>query len=198
MDAFLGERDLLLVRKGLEKLANGGFDERTAKFIKEQQAFASNVRLGQRQRLESRADAKHYLKSICPESLGQWLEEETYGSAGPASLKVHILTRFPEATEMEAMEYASALLASSGCRTARAMVRAGSYYIWRCTYRGSVPSDLFDDMYHVLNSVYCDVYATEEDGQAGYARLLLTASTIVAIYEGEPPIDQWLEGLARQ
>lgn len=198
IDAFLGEPDLLLVRKGFEKLAIGGFDERTAKFIKEQQAFASHIRLGQRQRLESRPDAKHYLKSVCPESLGQWLEAETYGSAGPASLKGHVLTRFPEAPETEAMEYASALLASSACRTARAMVRAGSYYIWRCAYRDSVPSDLFDDMYHVLNSVYCDVYATEEAGQAGYAQLLLTASTRVAIYDGQCPIDEWLQGLARQ
>jgi hypothetical protein len=194
INAFFGDQDLLRVRKGFERLANGGFDERTAEFVKQQRAFASNIRVIQKQLLESRPDAKLYLKSVARRGLHQWLDAETYSPAGLATLKDHILRRFPEAPATEALEYASALLASSACRTARGMVRASSYYLWRCACRDSVPSDLFDDMYHVLNSAHCDVYATGEAGQWEYAQLLLTASTRVAIYDGQTPIDQWLRG----
>ena len=79
---------------------------------------------------------------------------------------------------------------------ARGLVRAGSYYLWRCAYCDSVPDDLFDDMSHVLNSVHCDVYATGEKRQKDYASLLLTASTTVAIHNEDTPIDLWLQSLA--
>jgi hypothetical protein len=110
-------------------------------------------------------------------------------------LKNHIRKRFPEATETAATEYASALLASPTCRFSRSLVRAGSYYMWRCANRNSVPGDLFDDMYHVLNSVHCDVYATQEKKQVEYAKLLLTANVNVAIQPERTPIDQWLQSL---
>lgn len=196
IDVFYREKDYMMLSQGVDTLANGGFDERTAKFIEDQNAFASNIRLSQISRLGGRPDAREYLKSVSPEKLEQWLQTEASGLAGPVSLKDHILRGFPEASEAEAMEWASALLASPASRMARGLVRAGSYYMWRCAYRDSVPKDLFDDIYHVLNSVHCDVYATEEKGQMEYAKLLLTANTRVAIYPGQTPIDQWLQGLA--
>lgn len=195
VDAFYGKEDYLLLRKGVDTLASGGFDERAASFIKEQSAFASNIRLTQKQRLKSRVDAKQYLRTVPPEKLGQWLQAEMRSAAGHDDLKNHIRRRFPEATEIAATEYASALLASPTCRFSRGLVRAGSYYMWRCAYRDSVPKDLFDDMYHVLNSVHCDVYATQDKKQEKYARLLLAASTRVAIQPGQTPIDRWLQSL---
>jgi hypothetical protein len=195
IDAFYRTEDRVLLSQRIDVLANGGFDESAAKFIENQGAFASNIRLSQIQRLESRADAKLYLKNVSPDKLDEWLQAETSSSAGPMSLKGHILNRFPEAPETDAMEYASKLLATPAGRMARGLVRAGSYYMWRCAYRDSVPKDLFDDIYHVLNSVHCDVYATEEKKQAEYAGLLLTAHTTVAIYDRQIPIDLWLRGL---
>ncbi len=44
-----------------------------------------------------------------------------------------------------------------------------------------------------MNAAYCDSYATKEPGQEGYAKLLLTTNTTVAIYDGQGPVDQWLE-----
>lgn len=196
VDAFYGEVDIRLIREAVEKLAGGAFDSRMAKFIEEQRVFASNIRLSQIRGLEGRSDAKQYLKSVSPEKLDLWLQTETSSPGGPLNLKDHILRRFPEAPVPEAMEYASALLASPSSHMARGMVRAASYYMWRCAYRDSVPGDLLDDMYHVLNSVHCDIYATEERKQVEYAGLLLTASTSVAIYDGQAPIDSWLRSLA--
>jgi hypothetical protein len=195
VDSFFSNEEICYVRKGVENLATGGFDERTDTFINNQRDFASEIRLGQKQRLESRPDAKQYLKSVSPEKLNQWLQAETRSAAGSENLRDHIRRRFPQATETEAAEYASALLASPMCRMAGCLVRAGSYYMWRCAYRDSVPGDLFDDMYHVLNSVYSDVYATREKKQEDYAGLLVTDSTTVAIYSDQMPIDQWLQDL---
>lgn len=196
VDAFYGKEDFLLLREGVEKLARGGFDERTARYINEQRALASDIRLGQKKRLENRVDVKRFLKSVSPETLEQWLQAEVCSDSGNEFLKDQILRRFPQATETEAMEYASELLASPECRMARGLVRAGSYYLWRCAYCDSVPDDLFDDMSHVLNSVHCDVYATGEKRQKDYASLLLTASTTVAIHNEDTPIDLWLQSLA--
>ena len=95
----------------------------------------------------------------------------------------------------KAVEQAKCLLNVPAKRFARGVVRADLYYNWRCAKRDSVPKDLIDDMYHVLNAVYCDVYATAEKGQAEYAHLLLTSNTKVAVYTGAMPVDQWIESL---
>jgi hypothetical protein len=195
IDAFHSEQDRALVRKGFDELANGGFDKRTADFIDRQAAFASEIRKTQITNLENRPDAKEYLRRVDLRDLEHWLERETRGPYGAVELKGHIRRRFPEATDREAMEYALALTASPASRIARGIVRAGSYYMWRCANRGSVPADLFDDMYHVLNSAHCDVYATQEVKQKEYAQFLLTANTRVAVYTGHIPIAKWILAL---
>jgi len=103
----------------------------------------------------------------------------------------HILRRFPDVPLDEASEYATALL-SKQMRFSTAMIRCDLYYNWRCANRGSVPRDLIDDVYHVLNAVYCDLYATAEANQGEYAHLLLSDNTRVAIYDRKTPIDEWL------
>jgi hypothetical protein len=193
---FLRVEDYPLLRREVDKLANGVFDERAAKFIKERGDFASNTRSGQLHHLKNRTDIKKKLKNVPAEKLEHWLQTETMTRTGVAILASHILRQFPEAPPIEAAEYASALLASQASRMARGLVRADLYYNWRCANRDSNPRDLIDDMYHVLNSVHCDIYATEERRQAEYAGLLLTDNTKVAIFNGETPVDQWLEALA--
>ncbi len=90
---------------------------------------------------------------------------------------------------------AQALLHIPPCRIAKGIVRADLYFNWRCANRGSNPKDLADDLYHVLNSSYCAVYATAEPGQAEYASLILGQWTQVAIYDDHTPVDRWLLGL---
>lgn len=195
VDAFLKVEDYALLSQHVAKLANGEFDERAAKFIEDQTEFASNTRAGQVRHLGMRADTKQELKKVAPERLEQWLQTQTCSPVGVAILTGHIMRQFPEAPEVEAIEYASVLLVASASRMARGLVRADLYYNWRCANRDSNPKDLIDDVKHVLNSIYCDVYATGEVKQAEYAGLLLTADTRVAIYDGETPVDRWLEGL---
>jgi hypothetical protein len=79
--------------------------------------------------------------------------------------------------------------------TGRGVVRADLYYNWRCAHRDSNRPDLIDDMFHVLNATYCDVYVSKEKNQLEYAGLLPSRATRVEIYDGSP-VDKWLEKLA--
>jgi hypothetical protein len=46
-EVFYKGADYVLIRQGIDKLAEGGFDERARQFIKEQDAFAANIRRDQ-------------------------------------------------------------------------------------------------------------------------------------------------------
>lgn len=195
-DAFLDGEGYASLSKEVGRLANGEFDERADKFIKERGEFALNTRLSQIRHLENRSDVKLELKKVAPDKLERWLREKTFSPTGVAILTSHILRQFPDAPKTEVVGYASALRVFPVGRMASGLIRADLYYNWRCAYRDSNPKDLIDDVYHVLNSVHCGVYATEEKRQAEYAGLLLSPNTRVAIYDGRAPIDRWLQDLA--
>jgi hypothetical protein len=88
-----------------------------------------------------------------------------------------------------------AFLASPIAKVAGGLVRADLYYNWRCANRDSNPQDLMDDMLHVLQATYCNVYVTAEKKQSEYSGLLLTAGTSVATYDGRTPVGRWLARL---
>jgi hypothetical protein len=194
-DVFLSQEDRVLISSKVGSLGNGEFDEKADDFLKAQKQFALGTRSGQINFLEGRTDLKTRLQAVPSDNLERWLELQTKTSACIGLLTQHILQRFREVPPNEAEEYAAALLAPPPKNFSRGVVRSDLYYNWRCANRGSVPKDLIDDMYHVLNAVYCDVYATREQGQAEYAPLILTPNTKVAIYSSGP-VDQWIENLA--
>ena len=126
----------------------------------------------------------------------RWLRQQVFSASGIEQLTRHVQRQFPEIPVSEAEEYASGLLSFPARRMARGLILADLYYNWRCARRESNPKDLVDDVQHVLNSSYCDVYATGDARQAEYAYLLLTSNTRVKIYRSEKPIDEWLEDLS--
>jgi hypothetical protein len=125
----------------------------------------------------------------------EWLDEQILSLAGQRILAGHIMRIYPDAPPGKVFSYAGALLANPRFRFARGVVRADPYYNWRCAHRGSNRPDLIDDMFHVLNATYCDVYVSKEKNQLEYAGLLLSRATRVEIYGGSP-VDTWLEKLA--
>jgi len=196
VDPFLSPQGYSALKSNIGALANGGFDERARAFVEERAALAPRVRSGQADQLERRPDVKQRLKGISTQRLGQWLQAETITDLRVALLADHIRRQFAEASPLEAREWALGLLASPSSHLSKALVRADLYYNWRCANRGSNPKDLFDDMYHVLNAIHCDVYATKEPGHARYAGLLLTTNTRVAICDGRTPVGEWIDALA--
>jgi hypothetical protein len=196
VEMFLSRTEREVIRKKIEKFATGMLDEKANKFLADQKGFALQTRAGQKDHLQNRDDIKAGLKSISEENLHGWLQQTTLANAGKLALTHHIHRIIPGIPIERAAELALILLAPPIKRFARGVVRADLYYNWRCANRDSVPRDLIDDMYHVLNAVYCDVYATAERKQAEYAHLILTSNTKVAVYDDAVPVVQWIESLS--
>jgi len=195
-EIFLNSEAFDTLRSNVGALAGGDFDERAKTFVEERAALARHIRSSQAEQLTRRPDVRERLKLISDKQLPAWLAAETRSSQGVALLVEHIRRQFSDAPPRDAYEWAVGLLTSGGCNLSKALVRADLYYNWRCARRGSNPKDLYDDIYHVLNAIYCDIYTTKEQGHAKYAGLLLTTSTKVAIYEGQTPLADWLLALA--
>lgn len=192
---FLPPENYREFSRDVEKLADGDFDERASEFVRVRSSLGLTARLGPARHL--RDDIAQCLRSVAPADFERWVETEITPARGITLLTEQITRQFPEAPVEEAMSWASPLLASPTCRLARGLVCADLYFNWRWAHRGSLPKDLYHDMYHVLISTYCDVYATKESKQAKYAGLLLTPRTRLAVYDGQGSLGGWLESLAR-
>jgi hypothetical protein len=136
------------------------------------------------------------LKGLSGDQLAAWLDQEVVADTGASILAGHLLRMYRDLSAETAISVAQNLLHIPPSRISKGIVRADLYYNWRCATRGSNPSDLLDDMYHILNSSYCDVYATADARQDNYAALLLDGWTKVAIFDGKAPVNIWLLDLA--
>jgi hypothetical protein len=187
----LSGKDRVLIVARAEQFANGELDEESARFLETQKSFADSTRTVQIAFLGGRPDIKGQLRLIPADQLSQWLDGETNSLVGTEILAHQIRRRFYDVSLIRAAQFAAVLL-SKKMRFSMAIIRCDLYYNWRCANRESVPRDVIDDIYHILNAVYCDVYATAEAKQGKYAPLLLSNETQVAIYDKKTPIDEWL------
>lgn len=192
IDPLLASLERAALVREVDKLVNGIVDRRVKKIIVRRTGFAWSTRAAQKAHFLRREKLKRKVESIPEDQLARWLKEQTLTPDGAEILCSHLerilgLGLTPD--------YALGILLSPVGNAARGIVRADLYYSWRCANRGSSPSDLLDDMQHVLQSIYCDFYVTAEPKQSEYASILLTAKTRVALDGRKAPIDQWLEAL---
>ena len=195
--AYYSPADYDALKAEVAKLAQGIVEERAQTFLLERAEFARTSRDSQRAHLENRPDMKVQLLAVSEGGLAAWLDEQVSGNFGAALLCAHFLRIYESRDPDAAISTALGLLQHPAPRMAKAVVRADLYSNWRCAHRGSNPRDLIDYMYHVLNSAYCDVYATAEAGQEEYASLLLCQWTRPAIYDEKTPVGEWLLTLPR-
>ena len=134
------------------------------------------------------------LRTIPKSDLTAWLQREMLSDQGTALLAGHILRIF-ESVETEVAINNAFHLLRLPTRISKSLVRADLFSNWRCANTDSVPRDLVDDTYHVLNASYCSIYATADANQMKYASLLLQDMTRVAFYDDQSPIDEWLMSL---
>lgn len=193
--AFYGPREYALLKSEVEKLSQGIFEERAEQFIAGRKQFSKSTRSGQKTHFQSRGHVEAQLKVVSENQLEAWLHGEMLADSGTAILASHLLRMYEGLPHETAIRNAHALLHVAPARIGKGIVRSDLYFNWRCANRGSNPKDLVDDLYHVLNSGYCAVYATAEPGQAEYASLILGQWTQVAIYDDLTPVDTWLLGL---
>lgn len=194
VEFFYPQADQLKVVAECRRLANGKLNELARKFLFDQQQFAVRSREGIISFIDERPALKKKLSTITPQGLEDWLRQESVSIRGHSNLARHISLRFPDIPAHEVTEYAIRLFTPPMKRHARGLIRADLYLHWRYAQYGALPKDLVDDVYHVLNASYCDMYATADADQK-YARLLLTSNTRVSIWLRDNPVDGWLESL---
>jgi hypothetical protein len=192
IDALVSSDEYLVVRQEVDKLSNGILEDRVKRFIEQRTQDSQAQRIKQKNQLRDREDIKTKLNTISESKLVTWIPLQVKTPSGADILCSHFERMV---AQMPSREYCLALLASPVGNVARGIVRADLYYNWRCANRGSTPFDLMDDMLHILQATYCDIYATAESKQSEYASLLL-AGTRVEIYDRQMPVDQWLKSLA--
>jgi hypothetical protein len=190
--AFYGPSEYALLKAEVDKLARGIFDEQAQAFIIGRRHFAQSTRTSQVAHFTQKLKVKERLNAIPIGSLKEWLEKEMLSNQGTLALVAHLLRMYEGLPPLTAARNAHNLLRVPASRIAKGIVKADLYYNWRCATRGSNKADLVDDVYHVLNASYCDVYATAEPKQIEYAELLLSQHTQVAIYRDSQPVDEWL------
>lgn len=184
--------DYAALKAEVAKLAQGIVDDRAQAFLAERKEFAKASRDDQKEHFEQRPDMRERLLAVSEDGLEAWLDEQVAGNVGAALLTGHLIRVYESPMTDAAISTALGLLQHPASRTSKALVRADLYSNWRCARRGSNPRDLVDDMYHVLNAAYCDVYATAEAGQKDYASLLLSRWTRPLIYDGNSSLADWL------
>jgi hypothetical protein len=177
----------------LGKLASGIIEERVKQFLDHRLDFAKNTRAAQKAHIDDREELKHDLRDIEQGALSQWMEEQTFTAEGVNTLYKKIIKRLgPGASPEDILR----LLRSPPAQASRASVRGDLYYNWHCAKHGGIRLDLLDDILHLLQAVYCDLYMSEDKSQGHYGPLILTARTRVEIYpDRKILIDQWILGL---
>jgi hypothetical protein len=180
------------VKLEVDKLARGIVENRVKEFLEQRFKFAKDTQVQQNAHMIGREALKQHLQTISELKLGEWMQEETLTAFGVNLLHRHLVNNLgPRFT----LGYAHGLLSFALADAARGTVRADLYSNWHCANYGSNRRDLVDDMLHVLQAMYCDLYVTEEKKQSQYAALLLTPKTRVAIYpDRKIPVGQWLLG----
>lgn len=189
-DVRLSEPDYKRMAFEVQKLAQGTFEAPVQTFLENRRQFGR----------DSRAEAaefgrdRHSFKPLCETSFGAFLN-----AANPIQvvkvLREHLREEFPDTGHDALVEVAAAMLRNPTYRVANAMVRADLYTTWRAIRTGTLPRDVLDDCYHLVNACYCDSYATKDGPQAEYAPLIVR-STDVFNYDGVMPISDWLLGVA--
>jgi hypothetical protein len=178
------------VKEEVTKLANGVVEGRVKDFLEKRFRFSEDTQEQQKVHIGDREKLNQYLQTISQHKLSEWMLEETFSPPGVKLLYIRLVKTLDPRIKPD---YALALIRCPAGEAARGTVRAYLYSNWHCAHYGSNRRDLLDDMLHVLQAMYCDLYVTEDKKQSKYASLLLTPRTRVAIYPNRDiPIDQWL------
>jgi hypothetical protein len=194
--AFFDPANEALLKDEVAKLADGIVDSRAWTYIAERKEFAERTREDQKAHFEKRPDMRAKLLAVSVAEVSAWLEEQVPSDVGAAMLTRHLLRIYESSDIGAAISTAQGLLGQPASRIAKALVRADLYSNWRCAHRGSNKKDLVDDMYHVLNAAYCNVYATAEPKQEEYVGLLLPPYVEIRTYYDIGLVKDWLLSLS--
>jgi len=193
IDPLATSQELGIEKREVEKLADGIVEGPVRTFLEKRRQFARDTKAQQAARIIENEKLREYLEAISEDDLATWMPKETLTASGVSTLYKRFLLR---AGPSRTPQYVHGLLSFPLADASRGTVHADLYSNWKCAKDRSNRLDLADDMLHVLQAMYCDLYITEETKQLHYAPLLLTSRTRVEIYgDRSVPIDEWLLSL---
>lgn len=183
--------DCVQLFRQVDKLSDGGFDSRARRLVLELSGAAHNDRVAARAHLRASPKLTSMLRQVSSQKLPRWIARQATGPRGREVLAGHLHAEFPSNTLSELSYTAKKLLASRRYRVSHALVRSDLYVNWRCANRGSLRSDIPDDIYHVVNASYCDILVTTDQDQASYVGHALYNAEVL-VYDGTAPLLKWL------
>ena len=187
IDPLATSQESAIEKREVEKLTDGIVEGPVKMFLEKRRQFARDTKAQQAARIVESKKLREYLGAISEPELATWMAEETLTTSGVTTLYQRFLLR---AGPSRTPQYVHGLLSFPLADTSRGTVHADLYSNWKCAKDGSNRLDLADDMLHVLQAMYCDLYITEESNQLRYAPLLLTPRTRLEIYRDRSvPID---------
>jgi len=165
-------------------------------FISNRKMKVADLRTNQMTRLANSPSLLARLKAIASKDLKLFLANESKSLQALRILDFHLHNVFPDLRLGIVRELSNILLNSGIAPFTHSLIRATLYMNWRAANYGGLASDIPDDMYHMLNAIYCDVYATGEAAQS-YAIDLLASKTTFRNYpqDRSVAIDDWLVSL---
>lgn len=181
-----------MTKHEVDLLSVGTVGDRVRPFIEDRKKFAKDTRDAQKSHIAMSDELRNYLKAIPERDLAGWMPGEVLTDSGTSLL----YRRFVTKVRRVSVEYIHDLLRFTLAEASRATVRADLFYNWHAAKHGGIRLDLLDDLLHVLQAMYCDLYVTEERNHAVFAPLILTSRTRIAIYpDRKTRVDQWILGL---
>lgn len=193
IDPLATSRESTIEKGEVEKLSDGIVEGPVKLFLEKRRQFARDTKSQQAARIIESEKLREYLRAISEDELATWMPKETLTTSGVNTLYQRFLL---QAGPSRTPQYIRGLLSFPLADASRGTVSADLYSNWKCAKDGSNRLDLSDDMLHVLQAMYCDLYVTEESNQLRYSPLLLTSRTRVEIYrDRRVPIDHWLLSL---
>jgi hypothetical protein len=194
MHIWLSASDRIRLDEEVDKLSRGVFDARADIFVANRKAEAQQERNDIAGHFAGGPQLSARLAAVPTADLEGWIRNE-FRISGRRLLRPHITRMRPDLPPGEVTWLARRMLARPIFRVSHAIIRGDLYANWRCAQGGSIPRDMPDDLYHVVNAAHCDAYATRERAQAKYAHFVLT-KTSVRLYDGLAPLTAWLAALS--
>jgi hypothetical protein len=182
-------------KKVVNRLASGGFVQQDREHLRFQKQWAEGCREASANISKQFPHTIKRFKEISGEGLAEFLHKESMTLDAVAFLIPAVRNAYDQFSPEQIDKTARKLLTIPAKRFARGCASAGLYNQWRFVNFGSVPKDIPEDITHILDSVYCDVYATSEAKQAEYAHMLVTTNTKIKLFQNECPIDEWIVNL---
>lgn len=188
---FRDKGEYAVAVREIDKLLSGEIGSEVAAFFAARKALVRASREAMKDGLNSRPELRAILEKVSDDSLADFLDAHTVGSAGQFLLLGHLRKEFPNDSVTDLAQVATLLLRSPRYRAAHAMTRLDLYLNWRCATRGSMRSDLPDDSFHVVSAAYCDVFVTTDPDQADLAQYAIRGIEIL-VYPKRLDVLGWL------